>query len=83
MKAKSEDLRNIYYNKKYGSYYLQKRIHGTIYYGGCCKTLEEAVERRDYLNQHGWENVKKGESTRLKVKEKVAKMFRMNVEDIP
>ena len=77
------NLRNIHYHKKDGYYYLEKQIHGERYYEGCFKELSDALERRDYLDKYGWKHVRHSEGKRQGVKERIAKMYGISVEELP
>lgn len=83
------------YQNRYG-YFIQK-FNGVkhIYYG-CFKKLEDALAHRDYCMRNDWSEEciklnptkngtprKKGVSHEYEVRERIAKMFHMRVEDIP
>lgn len=76
-----EDLTNIYYLRDSDRYYIQKQVHGKRYYYGSYDSLEEAIRRRDELRESEWGEPVKADYT--PVKERIAKMYKCKVEDIP
>lgn len=84
------EMRNIYYFKNEGTWYIQKQMHGKRYYYGRFKSLKEAKKYRDYLESNDW-NIKPKTITKLKEEKNwanspryhIAKMFKINPEEIP
>ena len=75
-----KDLRNIYYNKQNNYYYIHKMIGGKRRYYGCFKELSEAIQRRDELRENEWSDSVKANYT--PVKERIARMFNIDVEEM-
>ena len=44
----------IRYDEKSGTYMLRKKVNKKFTYFGRYKTLEDAVQVRDYMMTHGW-----------------------------